>query len=142
MKSKWNKRIVPLLALVLGGWILLLMSRNIPAMADTHSIPEIRTMDTQTILCAQAEPGSHVDVTVYAVRENNTRIILFSSRLIVGESGLYQISIPLPIEGEQYVSTSINNHVETRRYTRYPASLQEDLMGTYLNVYEFLQGGQ
>lgn len=99
----------------------------------------IRTTDTQTILCGEADPGDAVVITVYSVRENQTRIILFSTRLEVGSSGLYQASIPLPIEGEQFVSVSINNVVETTRYVRYSSGLGETLSGTYLNVYEFLQ---
>ncbi|MCF0135449.1 MAG: hypothetical protein HUJ69_03400 [Lachnospiraceae bacterium] len=139
-KSK-GKTLLPLAGLLLGLLLILpLRSTLVRADQEEKSIT-VRTMDTQTVLCGTAPADADIYVTVY-MRKGEKRVILFSSMQEVGKSGLYQISIPLPVLGEQYVSVTMGNLVTTTRYVRYSANIRQKLSDSYLNIYESLLGGQ
>lgn len=124
-------------------WSLLLLccllftgSFHFPVLAEETE--DVATLDTQTIVGGEEEPGSKVSIMVYAIRGGFERVVLFSTNLEVGNSGLYQVSVPLPIIGEQYVAVIVGNTMRLTRYIRYSKTLGDTLSGTYLNIYEYL----
>lgn len=103
-----------------------------------ESPEKIRTIDSRAILTGQKDPGTMIDIMVYNYPGGRSRATLYHTRFTVGESGIYQVTIPLPVMGEQYVQISIENVLTTLIYERYPAELGDELRGYYLNIYEYL----
>ena len=127
-------------ALLLASVLVLfcLLSTGERTLAEEE--PEIiRTVDSRAILTGQEEPGSSIDVTVYNYPNGRSRATLYHTRFPVGASGIYQVTIPLPVMGEQYVQLSVENVLTTVIYERYPADLADELRGYYLNIFEFLE---
>jgi len=133
---KWLKTGSRILALMLLLFIVLGFSGKSSLADETEE--KIRTVDSRAILTGQEEPGTRIDVTVYNYPGGRSRATLYHTRFTVGESGIYQLTIPLPVMGEQYVQVSIENVLSTIIYERYPAELGEELRSYYLNIFEYL----
>lgn len=124
--------------LSLGLLCCLVMTGYFGTPVRAEETETVATLDTQTVIGGEEEPGSKVSIMVYAVRGGFERVVLFSTNLEVGSSGLYQVSVPLPIMGEQYVAVIVGNNMRLTKYIRYSKTLGDTLSGTYLNVYEYL----
>ena len=56
----------------------------------------------------------------------------------MGASGVYQLTVPLPVLGKQYVMLRIGEDECTYAYHRYRKQLATELQEYYLNVYQVL----
>lgn len=141
-----NKTIVKvflLITVMTALWGMLQWSSwTIPVNADEEKKETdeetIRTLDAETLIFGEEEPGTVIIISVYNYRNNLIRATLYTNRFIVGESGMYVVSAPLPVLGEQYVSVAVNGRGKAARYFRYESDLGQTLSETYLNVYELL----
>ncbi len=98
-----------------------------------------KTLLDQAVFTGVAEPGDVLACTVYTFRNSQEQILLFQSRQVIGSSGLYSLSVPLPLIGSQYVMLDVGEERTIYEYTRYSRSLGAEISDYQLNIYEFLQ---
>ena len=143
MKNKPLVKVFLLMAVMAAAvsllqWNVLTMPVSADAKKDDTDEETIRTMDTETLIYGEEEPGTAIIISVYNYRNGLIRATLYTNSFVVGESGMYVVSAPLPVLGEQYVSVAVNGRGRATRYYRYESDLGQTLSETYLNVYEFL----
>ena len=108
--------------------------------AQPQVAAEYDTLENQTVFMGNAEPDTPIQCSVYTYDEENRTTLLYQMSDIVGASGLYQLTIPLPVLGEQYVMLRIGEEEQTYVYQRYRKQLAAELQEYYLNVYQALTG--
>ena len=96
------------------------------------------TLENQTIFTGCAEANTVSLCSVYTFEEEQQTTLLYQTSEVVGASGLYQLTVPLPILGRQYVMLQIGEEETTYAYTRYRKQLATELQEYYLNVYQAL----
>ena len=111
------------------------MSEAVP-----HVTAEYDTLENQTVFMGNAEVGTQIQCSVYTFDEENITTLLYQMSDIVGASGLYQLTVPLPVLGKQYVQLRIGEEEQTYAYHRYRKQLAAELQEYYLNVYQVLMG--
>ena len=99
---------------------------------------EIDTLENQTIFTGSAEAKTPILCSVYTINEEKQTILLYQTSEVVGASGLYQLTVPLPVLGRQYVMLQVGEEEVTYAYTRYRKQLATELQEYYLNVYQTL----
>ena len=102
---------------------------------------EFDTLENQTMFAGSAQTDTTISCSVYTYDENNRTTLLYQYSEVVGKSQLYQLTVPLPVLGRQYVTIRIGDEETTYAYNRYRKELAADLQEYYLNVYEVLTGG-
>ena len=113
----------------------LLVSEAVP-----HVTAEYDTLENQTVFMGNAEVGTQIQCSVYIFDEENITTLLYQVSDTVGASGLYQLTVPLPVLGKQYVQLRIGEEEQTYAYHRYRKQLAAELQEYYLNVYQVLMG--
>lgn len=102
---------------------------------------EFDTLENQTMFAGSAQPDTTISCSVYTYDENNKLTLLYQNSETVGQSQLYQLTVPLPVLGRQYVTIRIGDEETTYAYHRYRKELATDLQEYYLNIYQVLTGG-
>lgn len=106
--------------------------------AEPQVQEEWPTLENQVILTGRAEPETEILCSVYAFEEDAQTTLLYQTSDVVGASGLYQLTVPLPILGRQYVMLQVGTQETTYAYTRYRKQAAKELQEYYLNVYQVL----
>lgn len=101
---------------------------------------EYDTLENQTVFMGNAEPDTPIQCSVYSCDEEERITLLYQMSDTVGASGLYQLTVPLPVLGKQYVMLRIGEEEQTFAYQRYQKQLAAELQEYYLNVYQVLTG--
>jgi len=101
---------------------------------------EYDTLENQTVFLGTAEADTQIQCSVYTVDEENQTTLLYQMSDVVGASGVYQLTVPLPVLGKQYVMIRIGEDECTYAYHRYRKQLATELQEYYLNVYQVLTG--
>ncbi|MBR6683764.1 MAG: hypothetical protein IKL38_05425 [Firmicutes bacterium] len=101
---------------------------------------EYDTLENQTVFLGTAETDTQIQCSVYTVDEENQTTLLYQMSDVVGASGVYQLTVPLPVLGKQYVMLRIGEDECTYAYHRYRKQLATELQEYYLNVYQVLTG--
>lgn len=154
----WTGLELMLLALAAAGSTLMTakadMAAGADATADTESSEEsqavteetssssgevINTLENQTVLSGTAKEGTVIGITVYNFRYGANPSVLYTAQETVGASGLYQITVPLPVEGRQYVEIEMDGKTSLYTYNRFSKSIVDQLNNYYLNVYDYLK---
>lgn len=134
---KWLKRGICLL--LLAGLCLG------QGLTETEAEPivtcERDTLENQALISGSAEAGTRTFFSVYTYDNVKKTTLLYQENGVVGESGLYQLTIPLPVLGRQYVLVRVGKEANTYAYNRYRKQLAQELQGYYLNVYQQLREG-
>ena len=125
------------LLIILTASLLFLMTPP-ASLAEETEEETIHTLEDQTIFSGTAQPGTVISCTVYTYQNGRDRILLYQSRQKVEESGLYCLSVPLPLIGTQFIRLEMGEETILARAIRYPRSLVEDITNYQLNLYEFL----
>ena len=111
---------------------------------ESEAEPKVKaerdTLENQTVLTGSAEAGTWIFCSVYTYNQEEKTTLLYQASSKVGESGLYQLTIPLPVLGRQYVMVRIGSEENTYAYNRYSKQLANELQGYYLNIYQVMQG--
>lgn len=144
MKSEGKKRwlllgLALLLVLAAAGWPKgALAESQAPAIEEQ----ELRsTLENQTLLAGSAAAGTRIFCSVYTRSEEGEVTLLYQTEQQVGESGLYQMTVPLPVLGRQYVLLRAGEDETLYVYNRCRRQLASDLRGYYLNIYQVLKEG-
>ena len=119
---------------------LLLMALGMESQALPQVTAEYDTLENQVLLSGTAEPDTQISFSVYTYNEKEKTTILYQGEGQTGAGGLYQITVPLPVLGRQYVRIRIGEQENTYAYTRYRKQLASDLRDYYLNVYQLMSG--
>lgn len=96
------------------------------------------TLENQMLFTGSAEPETVISCSVYTVDADRKTTLLYQASEVVGASGLYQMTIPLPVLGRQYVMLRVGDDENTYAYNRYRRQLSTELEEYYLNVYQVL----
>lgn len=96
------------------------------------------TLENQTLFTGSAEAETVIACSVYTVDNEQKTTLLYQTSEVVGASGLYQLTIPLPVLGRQYVLLRVGDEESTYAYNRYRKQLSTELEEYYLNVYQVL----
>lgn len=131
--SKWIRTAILLLICL---WLLAALPSN--TRANTYEEVQRETLENQAILTGKAEPGLEVLCRVYT-HEEGQEILLYSSSFVVNEGGIYQVTVPLLVMGEQVVELKIEEDTYVYPYYRYPKQLGKELNEYYLNLYQVLR---
>ena len=129
---------------MVGAWIFFLTMGILGRCAVTISdaqpqVSEERdTLENQTIFAGSAEADTVILCSVYTYDEEKQTTLLYQTSGVVGASGLYQLTVPLPVLGRQYVMLQVGEEETTYAYTRYRKQLATELQEYYLNVYQAL----
>ena len=111
-----------------------------PVSADT--LPQVSevydTLENQVLLTGTAEKGDDITFSVYTYNEKDKTTLLYQGEDEVGDSGVYQLTIPLPVLGRQYVRVRVGDQETTYAYNRFRKQLASDLEDYYLNVYQMM----
>ena len=103
-----------------------------------QELKEYSTLENQTFITGSAEEGTPIICNVYVMEDEAS--LLYHSEQEVKESGLYELTVPLPVLGRQCVVVQVGEQTSTYIYHRYRKQLAQDLKGYYLNIYEVLEG--
>ncbi|MBO6159829.1 MAG: hypothetical protein J6P72_11320 [Firmicutes bacterium] len=98
----------------------------------------IHTLSDQVQFSGALEAGTQIRVTVYTYLDGRERVLLYQTRMVVGDSGLYALSVPLPLIGNQFVTLELGEEIREYAYLRYPQRLVSQILEYNLNIYEFL----
>ena len=126
------------LLIILTASLLFLMTPPASLAEETKEEQTIHTLEDQTIFSGMTEPYTLINCTVYTYQGGRDRILLYQSRQKVEESGLYCLSVPLPLIGTQFIRLELGDETILTRAIRYPRSLVGDITNYQLNLYEFL----
>lgn len=96
------------------------------------------TLENQALLSGSAPAGTQISCMVYTYNIREKTTLLYQSETVVEDSGLYQLTVPLPVLGCQYVMLRVGEEETTYAYHRYRKQLADDLKGYYLNLYQVL----
>lgn len=138
------KHLMKISALVLGVFLAVMSTassaRAVLSVSSKDDLPTQAqpTMDSQVVFTGSAEPGTSLSCLVYQFNSRGEEVILYSSRDITADSGLYEIIAPLSVIGRQYVEITVGDSVTTRLYERYSRKTLEELRSYQLNIIEFL----
>ena len=99
-------------------------------------IRTVDTMDSRVHLSGKASPGTVFAVSVYTFRQEEEKRVFFRVEQTVSESGFYDIVLPLPVLGEQFVSIEENGLETVILYRRFSKDLPLEMEEFYLNVYD------
>ncbi len=99
---------------------------------------ERETLENQALFTGSAEAESVITCSVYTLDAEKGTTLLYQTSEVVGQSGLYQLTVPLPVLGRQYVMLRVGDEEETYAYNRYRKQLATELEEYYLNVYQVL----
>lgn len=133
-----NKRALFRVFLLLLLVLFLSLFRTGPsARAEDVISGQERTLSDQAVFTGKADAGTTLTCTVYTYRGND-RILLYQTRTTIGQSGLYSLTVPLPLIGSQFVMLDLEEERLIYEYTRYPRSLGTEITGLDLNIYEYL----
>ncbi len=102
---------------------------------------EYDTLENQIMFAGSAEADTFIFCSVYTYDEDDQSTLLYQTSDVVGESQLYQLTVPLPVLGRQYVMLRIGDEENIYAYNRYRKQLSTDLQAYYLNVYQVLAEG-
>lgn len=108
--------------------------------AEPEVTQERDTLENQAILTGTAQKDTWVYCSVYTYDEDGEVTLLYQSEQQVGGSGLYQLTVPLPVLGRQYVAVRMSDEEIVYVYNRYRKQLARDLKDYYLNVYQAVSG--
>ncbi|HCA34983.1 MAG TPA: hypothetical protein DEP00_08195 [Lachnospiraceae bacterium] len=97
----------------------------------------IDTINNQVIVQGKAKPGTLITVIVFNYRYGNDRAVLYYNQSQVGESGLYQEAVPLPVTGYQYVQTTVGDQTNILRYNRFSRQMIRRMEDLTLNLYDY-----
>ena len=138
MKREFKgKRQLPYLAVLI---VLCIFLGAVPSRAqEEEEITLIDTMESSVHFAGQSEPGTELTVTVYTYRNEEERRVFFRALVTVGQSGLYDVLLPLPVLGQQFVEIEENSTARTLVYYRYDKALPQQLTQYYLNLYDFIK---
>ena len=129
---------VCLLVLTQAGAESRLMAVKAQTRAEEEA-PQKDTLENQTVITGKAEPGTEIVCRVYTYDDKGRQTLLYQRNDTVGESGLYMLTVSLPVLGRQYVSVTVGSERDIYVYNRYRKQLVQDLQTYYLNVYELLE---
>ncbi len=96
------------------------------------------TLENQTLFTGSADAETVIACSVYTVDSDQRTTLLYQTNELVGSSGLYQLTVPLPVLGRQYVMLRVGDEEKTYAYNRYRKQLATELEEYYLNVYQVL----
>lgn len=103
-----------------------------------EDLKEYSTLENQAFITGTAQANTPVICDVYVMEEEMA--LLYHSEQQVRASGLYELTVPLPVLGRQCVVVQVGKQTSVYIYHRYRKQLAQDLKGYYLNVYEVLEG--
>ena len=126
-----------LVALMLGLLPVFLSPQGSLAAAN-EAQKEINTMEASVHFTGTTKPGTKFSVSVYTFRSGEEKRVFYRGELVVGNSGMYDFLLPLPVLGEQFIAIETEEETTITCYRRYDRSLPASLSGYYLNVYDFL----
>ncbi len=106
--------------------------------AQPQGEEERDTLENQTLFTGSAEEETVIACSVYTVDTEQRTTLLYQTSEVVGPSGLYQLTVPLPVLGRQYVMLRVGDEEKTYVYNRYRKQLATELEEYYLNVYQVL----
>ena len=106
--------------------------------AQPQVLEERNTLENQTIFTGCAAAETVILCSVYTFNEDKQTTLLYQTSEVVGASELYQLTVPLPVLGRQYVMLQVGEEETTYAYTRYRKQLATELQEYYLNVYQVL----
>ena len=109
-----------------------------PSRAE-EAVTYIDTMDSSVHFAGKSEPGTEFTVTVYTYRGEEEQRVFFRALVTVGPSGMYDILLPLPVLGQQFVEIEENGRARVVVYYRYDKALPGQLDQYYLNLYDFIR---
>lgn len=135
MKRRKRGLVFGILTLLFISKLGLLVSEAEPVVTAQYD-----TLENQTIYMGNAEVDTQIQCSVYTYDEEDQVTLLYQLSDTVGASGLYQMTVPLPVLGKQYVMVRIGDEEHTYAYHRYRKQLATDLQEYYLNVYQVLTG--
>ncbi len=136
MKCEFKeKRQLPYLAVLI---VLCLFLGAVPTRAE-EEITFIDTMESSVHFAGKSQPGTEFTVTVYTYRNEDEKRVFFRALVTVGQSGLYDLLLPLPVLGQQFVEIEENGTARTLVYYRYDKELPQQLTQYYLNLYDFIK---
>lgn len=95
------------------------------------------TLENEAFIAGDGEAGAQIQCSVYTV-ENGKTTLLYQTETVVGASGLYQLTVPLPVLGIQYVTVAVEEEETTYVYHRYRKQFAKELDDFYLNIYQVL----
>lgn len=133
-ESKGKYRILVAVAMILCCVFL----GAAPSRAE-EQITYIDTMESSVHFAGKTEPGTEFSVTVYTYRGEEEQRVFFRTVVTVGPSGMYDILLPLPVLGQQFVEIVENGQARIVVYDRYDKALPGLLDGYYLNLYDFIR---
>ncbi len=96
------------------------------------------TLENQTMFAGRADAETAITCSVYTIDDEQNTTLLYQTNEVVGASGLYQLTIPLPVLGRQYVLLRVGDEECTYAYNRYRKQLSTELEEYYLNIYQVL----
>ncbi len=96
------------------------------------------TLENQTLFAGSADAETVITCSVYTFDEEQRTTLLYQTSEVVGQSGLYQLTVPLPVLGRQYVMLRVDDEEKTYAYNRYRKQLATELEEYYLNIYQVL----
>lgn len=109
---------------------------------DSASLEEktLFTVQDQIVVFGESPEGSVILISVYNYNYGEDKQILYAAQHRVGKSGLYELAVPLPVLGKQYVQLIIRGKETMRAYYRYAADVPDMLTGIHVNVYDWVRG--
>ncbi len=117
-----------------------LLGRYAATISDAR--PQVKeerdTLENQAIFTGSAEAETMILCSVYTFDEEEQTTLLYQTSEVVGASGLYQLTVPLPVLGRQYVMLQVGEEETTYAYNRYRKQLTTELQEYYLNIYQVL----